>query len=250
MILFNSAPFRVELQNHDPMIRDGKRSISRDLDAFLEYLDRLAVKRHELLVVNSRKCVKVVANRSNKSKILREQKELVDKLKDRVEKIRGLSRVLGTEEEDVELEGFQNLSDDGEENGRKLVHRNGPVTGSRAPRVKKSVTFADNGNVYRVISSDPDQSLREDDGTEFSDDLGKVSADDGKLKGSYVIVKDYEEGDMDNSTSSPMSSDGGESRGGQARDDSKFVFCAPVPERMEPREDLGKNRKGALKIGT
>lgn len=250
MILLLCFSLGVGLQDHDPMIRDGKRSISRDLDAFLEYVDQLAVKRRELLVVNSRKTVKVAANRNNKSKILREQKELVDKLKDRVERIRGLSRVLGTEE-DVELEGFQNFSDDGEENDRRLIHRIDPATGTRAPRVKKTVTFEENGNVYRVISSDPDHSLSGDGGTESGDDLVKVSAEDGKPKGSYVIVKDYEEADMDNSSSSPMSSDGPDLRGSQARDESKFVFYAPVPERMESREDLAKKRKGAaLKIKT
>ncbi|PKI47950.1 hypothetical protein CRG98_031734, partial [Punica granatum] len=229
------------IQNHDPMIRDGKRSISRDLDAFLECIDRLAVKRRQLLVVNSRKSVKVVANRSNKSKILREEKELVNKLKDRVEKIRQLSQVLGTQEEDVELEGFQNFSDDGEENDRTFARRIGP-----APTAKKIVTFAENGNVYRVISTDSDESSSGDDGTGSSDDHGEISADDGKLKGSYVIV---EEADMDNLASSPVSSDGGEPRS-QGRDESKFSFSAPKPERMDSREDFPKKRNGALKIGT
>ncbi|KAK4776913.1 hypothetical protein SAY86_005601 [Trapa natans] len=234
-----------DIQNIDPMIRDGKRSISRDLDAFLEYLDQLAVKRHELLIEKSRKTVQVAANRSNKSKILREQKELVDKLKDRVERIRGLSRVLGIkEEEDVELEGFQNFSDDGEEKDTRLVHRIGlQVAGSRTPRVKKRVSFADNRNVCQVISSHPDHSSSGDDDTESRDNLVKVFAEDGKPKGSYVVVKDCEEAVVEDSSSS----DGGDPpRSSQLRDEVEFAFSAPLPERMELGEDLAKKRKGAI----
>ncbi|KAK9271535.1 hypothetical protein L1049_001895 [Liquidambar formosana] len=36
------------IQGGDPMIRDGKRSISRDLLRFLEFVDGVSVKRHQL----------------------------------------------------------------------------------------------------------------------------------------------------------------------------------------------------------
>ena len=40
------------------MIRDGKKSISRDLVQFLEYIDGLDLKRHRHLYTNAKKCEK------------------------------------------------------------------------------------------------------------------------------------------------------------------------------------------------
>ncbi|KAI3976758.1 hypothetical protein MKX01_008616 [Papaver californicum] len=36
------------VQGGDPMIRDGKRSISRDLVRFLEFIDSIPVKRQQI----------------------------------------------------------------------------------------------------------------------------------------------------------------------------------------------------------
>ena len=68
------------------MIRDGKRSVSRDLVQFLEYIDGLALKRLKQLYKNA-KNVRVLGCGS-KARILRSDSgEIMEKLGDRVEKL-------------------------------------------------------------------------------------------------------------------------------------------------------------------
>ncbi|KAI9396413.1 hypothetical protein POPTR_004G124301v4 [Populus trichocarpa] len=52
----------------DPMIRDGRRSVTRDLVRFLEFIDGFAVKRHERSC-NSARNVRVLG-KSNNARIL------------------------------------------------------------------------------------------------------------------------------------------------------------------------------------
>ncbi|GMY32915.1 bag family molecular chaperone regulator 8, chloroplastic [Fagus crenata] len=99
------------VQGRDPMIRDGKRSISRDLVRFLEFIDGVAVKRRGLSFKatknmsfghpNGNKC-RVLGT---KIKTLGGQREVIQKLRARAEKISGFIRASQNDEDDVELEG-------------------------------------------------------------------------------------------------------------------------------------------------
>ncbi|XVF16719.1 hypothetical protein REPUB_Repub10bG0056400 [Reevesia pubescens] len=259
-------------QGGDPMIRDGKRSVSRDLVQFLEYVDGLALKRHKHLYKNP-KNVRVMGN-GNKARILRSNSgEIMEKMRDRVEKLERFSR---NEEgdDDVVLEGFHQVISEGE-NPRISVtgkggvsvtqKRNGGVlvkSQGNQPRVKKTVSFAENGNVYRIISSGNEVSSSGDgsltDESVSSDDHGEIM--DTLLKESGGLVEIEEEVNLDNEESLQRSNAEKTTRRNltrQARSeidgdyqiqDGDFVFSAPLPVKMESKADLMKKRKGTLKI--
>ncbi|KAI3417186.1 uncharacterized protein J3R85_014661 [Psidium guajava] len=253
------------IQGNTSMIRDSKRKISRDLGCLLEYIDSLAVKRYEISY-KAKKCVKSVGGRS-KAKDLRDQIEVVNNLRTRVERVRELSRALENDAgEDVELEGFHNFGNEEVENGR-VSRASGKRHGA-----KKVVSFAEDGNVYRIISSNSDEaSLGGDDrdgigGGEVLEDF-RAHNDIEEMKGSSYVAEDddddddeVEEAEME-SGESLESSDGEkhqggvrsggkvDSGGGYKGQNSKFRFSAPVPEKMESRADLMKNRKN-VKIVT
>ncbi|XWS44372.1 hypothetical protein CRYUN_Cryun15aG0039400 [Craigia yunnanensis] len=258
-------------QGGDPMVRDGKRSVSRDLVQFLEYIDGLALKRHKHLYKNA-KNVRVLGNGS-KAKILRSNsREIMEKLGDRVEKLERISR--NEEGDDVELEGFHQVIGEGENprisiTGKGGVcvtqNRNGGVLLKRQgsqPRVKKTVSFAENGNVYWSISSGNEVNSSGDgsltDESVSSDDHGEIM--ENLLKESGGLVENEEEVNFDNEES--LQSSGGEKNtrrnlSRQARSeidedyqiqDGDFVFSPPLPVKMESKADLMKKRKGALKI--
>ncbi|GMI99274.1 hypothetical protein HRI_003596600 [Hibiscus trionum] len=236
-------------QGGDPMIRDGKRSVSRDLIQFLEYIDVLALKRHKLLYKNA-KNMRVLTN-GNKARVLRSNSgELMDKLRDRVEKLERLSG------NGVELQGFHQGIGEGEyqnKNGGVLVNRQG----SRQ-KVKKTVRFAENGNVYRIISNGNEVGLSGDgsltDECVSSDDHGDVM--ENLLDESEDLVGDLEAMHLDDGESM-QSSDQGKNLSKQGKTEiggnyrtqgGDFVFSAPLPLKMESKADLMKKKGGSLKI--
>lgn len=194
------------IQDGDPMIRDGKRSISRDLVRFLEFIEGISVKRHEL----STKAMKNArfAQSTNKSRVFttncrslgRDQREIIKNLRERVENISGYSRVSGNDDEDVELEVFPHVSDD-DENTRVSVYKKSGISQIRngglvkrhgvQSKVKKRVSFADNGNASRVYSSNLEPVLSgDDDDTSF--DGVNPDDDEGDVKNICKQVKDIE----------------------------------------------------------
>lgn len=264
------------LQGFDPMIRDGKRSISNDLIKFLEFVDGFAVKRLEISC-KAAKNVGFVGN-SSKSRVLkpscvelgRDQADAINKLRDRIENIHGFSRIIKSEDEDVELEGFHQLiNDEEEENHRVSRIKNGGLMKKQVlaqPRVKKSVTFAENGNVYAVFGNgNSSGSISSGDGS-LTDE--SVSGDDSgqgteveEIRGLPNETED-EENEEENGESSQSNNWGrnltrilrsegrNEINGDYCNvEDEQFVFSAPVPVKMESRADLMKKRK-AVKIVT
>ncbi|XVE68268.1 hypothetical protein DITRI_Ditri09bG0053800 [Diplodiscus trichospermus] len=254
-------------QGGDPLIRDGKRSVSRDLFQFLEHIDSLALKKHRLLYKNA-KNARVLGN-GGKARILRSNSgEIVEKLRERVEK---LERFSSNEDrdDDVELEGFHQVIGE-EENPRFSItgkggvgvaqNRNGGVLVKRQgsqPRVKKTVSFAENGNMYRIINSgNGDGSLTDE--SVSSDDNGETR--ENLIKKSGGLVEIEEEVNLDNEESLQSSHGEKNTRRNltrQARSeidgdyqirDVDFVFSAPLPVKMESKAEMIKKRKGALKI--
>ncbi|ONI19084.1 hypothetical protein PRUPE_3G257800 [Prunus persica] len=259
------------IQCGDPIVRDGKRSISRDLVRFMEFIDGVVMKRHGL----SLKAVKNArfGQNVNKSRVLptkcddlgRDQREMIGKLRDRIEKIRGFARVSENDEEDVELEGFQHVSDEDEENlmtrfkNGVLVKRHG-----LQPKVKKNVSFAENGNVYRVFSNS-DEPVSSGDGSDSSDDHGELvenlRSEVEDVKGFAQETEDDDEAHTEND-GSPQASDGERNpraRMTQRREDiyetkvhdlgrnGYLLFSAPLPVKMESKADIIKRNK-AVKL--
>ncbi|XVF14367.1 hypothetical protein REPUB_Repub09cG0052800 [Reevesia pubescens] len=261
-------------QGGDPMIRDGKRSVSRDLVQFLEYIDGLALKRHRHRhLYKNAKNGRVLGNGS-KARILRSSSgEIMEKLGDRVEK---LERFSSNEERDdgVELEGFHQVIGGGENpkisiTGKGGVcvtqNRNGGVLVKRQgsqPRMKKTVSFAENGNVYRTISTGNEVSSSGDgsltDESVSSDDHGEIVENLCKQSGGFAENEDGVNLDHEE----PLQSSDGEKNirrnltrqvrsdidGDYQIQDGDFVFSAPLPVKMESKADLMKEKKGALKI--
>ncbi|KAJ9173221.1 hypothetical protein P3X46_016381 [Hevea brasiliensis] len=270
------------IQGGDPMIRDGKSSISRDIVRFLEFVDGLAAKRNGCSYKPA-KNVRSVRN-GNKSRALNasigygglfeHQKEVVDKLSGRGEKIRGFSKVCGDDEEDVVLEGFQQFIDneeDGDENPKLFpngkqglsIIGNGVLIRSNfgQSRKKKTVTFAENGNAYRVFSDNYESILNGEgifaEGSNSSDDDHGENMDYNVIEERKGISKGTEDGEVfeEENASSTQSSDG---EGNPIRNDyeihracqdqyGSLVFSAPVPVKMEAKADLMKKRQ-AVKI--
>ncbi|KAM2858791.1 hypothetical protein COP2_024287 [Malus domestica] len=258
------------IQSGDPIVRDGKRLISRDLVRFLEFIDGVVMKRHGL----SLKAVKNVrfGQNVNKSRVLpakcggdlgRDQREKIENLRDRIEKIRGFARVSENDEEDVELEGFQHVSDEDEENLR-LRFKNGVLVKRQGlqPKVKKNVSFSENDNVYRVISNS-DEPVSSGDGSDSSDDHGELIGNlCSEVEEVKAFVQETEEDDeealTENGGSPEASSDGErnprarmiprrediyETKGhGQGRNEY-LLFSAPLPVKMESKADMVKRNK-------
>lgn len=259
------------VQCGDPIVRDGKRSISRDLIRFLEFIEGVAVKRQGL-------CLKPVKNvrpvqNVNKSRVLgnkcgglgRDQREMIGKLRDRIEKIRGFARVSENDEEDVELEGFQHVSDDDEESLGQ--YRNGALLKRHGfqPKVKKSVSFAEN-NVFRVYDNN-DEVVSSGDGSDSSDDHGERVENCSEVedvKGFSLETEDDDEAHVENG-GSPQTSDAERNRRarmsqrrgeiyevkGHGQGQNEYLlFSAPRPVKMDSKEDNGVKRNQGVKIVT
>lgn len=102
------------------------------------------------------------------------------------------------------------------------------------PRVKKSVRFAENGNVCEVYSA----RTCESDGSSSNDDQGEV-LENRKFAVVDVVdssqgVEDDEEVLVGDSGGSTRSSDDGDIVAHQ----EKILFSAPLPLKMESRTDL------------
>ncbi|GMJ04107.1 hypothetical protein like AT3G29310 [Hibiscus trionum] len=209
-------------QGGDPMIRDGKRSVSRDLIQFLEYIDGLALKKHKLLYKNA-KNMRVLRFSSNEE---------------------------GNDV--VELEGFHQGINEGDyrnKNGGVLVKRQGIIR----PRAKKTVRFAENGNVYRIFSNENEASSRGDGSlTEdcfSSDDHGDIM--ENLLDESEDFVENLEAMNLNDGESLQSSDREKNSRkigGNYQIQGGDFMFSAPLPLTMESKADLMKKKDGALKI--
>ncbi|KAH7532704.1 hypothetical protein FEM48_Zijuj04G0050600 [Ziziphus jujuba var. spinosa] len=266
------------IQGDDPMIRDGKKSITRDLVRFLEFMDGVAVKRNGLSLKAMKK--ERFGRNGDKSRgflgsecddLDGDQRAIIGKLRDRVKRIHGFSKVSENNEEHVELEGFQHFSndDEDEENPRVVISgKNGRIIDGVLvkrhgvqPRVKKSVSFAEDGNVLKVFSNTHD-SISNGDGTSLDD---SVSSDDQvgdfeekncseveEIKSPSQGIEDDEEAHMEKGEFS-QASDGEikprttriprrESRGYCQDNNSDFVFSPPLPVQMETKADLMRGR--------
>ncbi|TKY65116.1 BAG family molecular chaperone regulator 8 [Spatholobus suberectus] len=250
------------IQDCDPMIVDAKGSISRDLVQFLDSIEEVALKKRVLYVreakiVRSGKKVQKPRNSGDD-----EKRKLLQNLRGRVERLSKLCKVSANDEEDSEPEGIH----DGVANvligGRNemspnkngvFLHRQGVQ-----PRVKKSVRFAENGNVCEVFSGDVTCSDRS---CSSSDEQGEVLAnvsdaveDDG-VGSSHGAEDDEEVLVMDGAGSSRSSDDGeGNTRRVLENDgrnvmkehlqapQERLLFSAPMPLKMENRSDLKKSK--------
>ncbi|KAJ8900537.1 hypothetical protein K2173_025314 [Erythroxylum novogranatense] len=132
------------------------------------------------------------------------QKEIVENLRGRLEKIRGFSKICENDGENVELEGFVNVieEDDHAMEDVELSNNNGvPVKRTVAqnlPRVKKAVTFVENRNMCRLYDDSHELVLNEEGNlsgeSDSSDGNGRGSETDylQERKGVSKVIKNDE----------------------------------------------------------
>ncbi|KAK7374595.1 hypothetical protein VNO80_08028 [Phaseolus coccineus] len=186
------------IEGCDPMIVEGKKSISRDLVRFLDSIEEVALRKHVLCVraerpVRSGKKVQTPRNAGDD-----ERRKLLDNLRDRVEKLSRLCKVSANDEEDSESEN--GAHDDGVTKvligGSSEVspNKNGVFLRKQGvqPGVKKSVRFANICDVYSrsVRCSDGSCSASDEQG-EVLDNVSGAIEDDGA--NSYQGADDEEE---------------------------------------------------------
>ncbi|KAJ8775170.1 hypothetical protein K2173_020174 [Erythroxylum novogranatense] len=249
------------VQGGDPMIRDGKRSISRDLIKFLEFIDDLAVKRRGISLKSTKNASRALRLSRGCGDLTEKQKEIVENLRGRLEKISGFSRVCENDGENVELEGFVNVigEDDHEVEDVDLSNNNGvPVKRTVAqnqPRVKKAVTFVENRNVCRVYDDSHELVLNEEGSlsgeSDSSDGNGGGSETDylQETKGVSKVIEKDEETVYEQNCDNEKNFGRNLRTNGYCQDqDRSLFFAAPVPVKMEPRAASTKKRT-TLKIG-
>ncbi|KAA0039443.1 BAG family molecular chaperone regulator 8 [Cucumis melo var. makuwa] len=241
------------IQSSDPMVKDSKKNLIRDLVQFLERIDNFAVKkRNGLPNLRSGQNVSKFRVPSNpKHKCCENQKETIEKLKNRVEKICERSRILenNVKEEEEELEESPRITikENNQTRNRNLVKNHQILQ----PRVKKSVRFAENGDLSRVLGSkNPHEDYGVMDERDSSDELVEDTCNEAmEIKESSEEAEDDEEGHGDGDGESPEVSDGERNRRRKMMTGNNGVsaFTAPLPLKMENKADLMNNRK-SLKI--
>jgi len=228
------------------MIVDGKRSISRDLVRFLDSIEEVALRKHVLYVreaktVRSGKKVQTPRNAGDD-----ERRKLLNNLRDRVEKLSRLCKVSANDEEDSESE--EGIHDDGVTNvliggsSEVSAKKNGVFLGKRGVQagVKKSVRFAENGNIREVYSRD----VRCSDGScSSSDEQGEVLdnvsgavEDDG--------VNSYQGADEEEEV---LVMESGRFLENEEKEQlhahqEKLMYSAPLPLKMENRSGVKKSK--------
>ncbi|KAF7136409.1 hypothetical protein RHSIM_Rhsim08G0074100 [Rhododendron simsii] len=255
------------IQGGDPMIRDGKRSIIREIIRFMELIDEVAVKRCE---ISSLALKNTIYRRTggNKIRVIYTDERVLGekKLGGRVEKIHGFSGDSDYDRDDEEGIEVENPRIPVNGKAGYSHNRNGGFVKTPA-KVKKSVSFAENGNVYKVFATTRKPVSRGDtnssDGSDSADN--EIEILDNLCRGVEeikVLPKGNEADEEVNSEDggSPHSSDGGRNPRRNLRDEDsyevighyqgeneEFTFSTPHPVKMESRADLVKNRK-SLKI--
>ncbi|XP_073156739.1 uncharacterized protein [Henckelia pumila] len=242
------------VQGGDPLIRDGRKSVSRELNQFLDWIDADGVERRGLS--------SDVRYRGNnvKTRVLNGERKIsnvksgglkgihVAKLKGLVEKIDKLAEKLDEESDSGESHNLfltRNQVTSGNTSGILVKQHRGAH-----PKVTKNVRFVDNGKAYRVSRRNDRLLLKEhywDDGIDDGnvDDAERRLEDDlcREVEVMGVSSKDAEDEDEEENHSesggSLPSSDGENGLGNKSNYKAeKFVFAAPLPVKMETRDDL------------
>lgn len=242
------------IQSGDQVIRESKRSITREIVQFLEMVDGVFVKRHQVLT-KTMKNMRMGRNDGSRRSSERDvgsksrntgsnERKLIANLRERVERIGRMSKALEDEQvDDAETEGFEHVDDeDGDIIGltNNYPVQNGVPVKKNTLRAnaKKHVCFMEDGNVVRVYDIDGD--------------IRRTFQDIDEVEDSSKGRQEEEEAESDNEQPSLRSEDGkkrvshedGES---QYYQDEEFTFAAPEQVKMEARAEL-LSRKAGVKI--
>lgn len=238
------------IEGDDPLIRDGKRSISNELTRFINVINGVKI-------ISSR-VVKNVRG-GNKARVFSSDRkiefnEAIDKF------VASEKESEEEEEEDQENPRFSNTGKSGvlRTRGGGLSRSHGGVK----PKQKKSVTFAENGDAYRVFRSiaEPASMGNLNEQESFDAEIELMKNLSKKVEKLGMASKDCEVDEGEDGGSSGSSDnemdprkDGYYERNVRDENDNEhenesFLFSAPLPVKMEARAGDYINRKKGVKI--
>ncbi|GFQ01443.1 bag family molecular chaperone regulator 8 chloroplastic, partial [Phtheirospermum japonicum] len=250
------------IKGGDPMIRDGKSSVSRELNKFLDFIDGFYIdRRYER--VNVRNRVPNGERKLGNAKCGGLKSASMEKLRGLVERIDKLAEELEEEDESEVIkspgDGFIKKHCVAGNNKGVLVKQVCLVQ----PKVKKSVSFADSdGKVYRVLrrNSEPIEDEDEDDDDDVS--TGRVNLvsrdfEDDFCREVEEIGFGSKEGDDDDEVEARSGNGSDDEKGLRSNymrsggnfetnrydqdEDDNIAFLAPLPPKMEKRASLIDN---------
>ncbi|KAL2252392.1 UNVERIFIED_CONTAM: BAG family molecular chaperone regulator 8, chloroplastic [Sesamum indicum] len=263
------------IQGGDPMIRDGKSSITRELNRFLDSIQGFCLETRVLSSgVNMRYRGNDLKSRVSSSERKLGNVKCGDLKRVNVEKLRGLVERIDKLAEELDEEQGEVLQ---VPNNDSLIrkhavpgHRSGGLVKEHSrfqPKVKKNVSFVENGKVYRVMRRNHEPFLEEycddtidrdnlvDAEKELEDDLcreieyigvsSKVAEDDDD----DLEVRSENEGslpssdDEKNPRNCPKSKGNSERKRHDQDGTDDFIFHASLPVKMEIRGDSVDKRK-------
>ncbi|KAI3963925.1 hypothetical protein MKX01_028369 [Papaver californicum] len=255
------------VQGGDPMIRDGKRSISRDLVRFLEFIDSISVKRQQISS-KTMKNVRTQTENNQEFRVCRDQggsQKVLDKLNQRIQDCyRVIDDENDTDEEEEEEEEHGEIEDlhpidDEQENSRDPNYGILVKRPNVSVKSKKSVRFADNeGNVF--IGSRGSQDSNSDiisigggnDQRQFVQNLSRNAEEIIGGFSSKISKDDNDEGASQSSNASEgspreyvkteVTSNIGSNKQ-FSNENGNFLFSPPMPVTMEPKIDDLMNRR-------
>ncbi|KAL7608554.1 hypothetical protein Lser_V15G12965 [Lactuca serriola] len=251
------------IQGSDPMIRDGKRSISRELIRFMEFIDEISTESRVISVKNIRFSKNgkqsVILQREHKirasgSRALgddRDERKSSENLRTQIKKPNRVSSVPKAEEEKVEIFEVENPRKHGVSQSRIgcLV--------KNQPKVKKNVSFDEKGNVYRVINRkhSPVSSGESDSSNGDDEEVEEIGVSSKEPEIEEEDSSEMSENEMDprknlgtrihNTTNKNQPDQEGddEEEEEEEEEEDSFVFSAPLPAKMEYRVDSANNKQ-------
>lgn len=179
------------IQGGDPMIRNGKTSLNREIYNFLDFIEGVCLQRRTIGVSVRQSSNNGRSRVSNSGKKIGNVESGCSK-RVNVEKLRGLVERIDRLAEELDEEQGDEIENPNDEfvmrkYGVSAIPTGGLVKqhGGVRPKVKKNVSFAEDGKVYRLLSRhnqpyqeecsngsiDKDGLDDDDDEKEFEDDL-------------------------------------------------------------------------------
>lgn len=232
------------------MIRDGKRSITRELIQFMELIDEMLKEIEVISVKNVRFGKKIRASGcrvfgNNNIKITKN-------LKNQFKNV----RVSLEEEEEVKTNPRKAASVT--QNRIQSLLKSQRVDKSQ-PKVKKNVRFDENGNVFRLIKrnysqdSSDDNDIIDDGDDEVVEEIGVSSKETEVEEEEDSSEMSENENDPRKNLQTRISQTTQKSQPEHESDendddeevDDRFVFSAPLPAKMEYRVDSVNKKQTA-----
>ncbi|KAI7756497.1 hypothetical protein M8C21_014486, partial [Ambrosia artemisiifolia] len=215
------------IQGSDPMIRDGKRSISRELIRFMELIDEMCTESQVITVKNVR------FGKNSKNSVINERKllEILKKQRKYVNEV---------DEERFNLENPRKVG-----LGQIRIANLAKSQGKSQPKTKKNVSFDEDGNVYRLFKSSCNPVLSDGSGSSNGDDEEvKVEVEEIGVSSKETEVEEDESSEMSENEMDPRKNlrtrihrTTEKKQPDQEEDDDdeddSFVFSAPLPAKME-----------------